>query len=543
MAIPHAVLAGSWIPFVVVVVLAFIFSWIYIRLFQHHELSEVSSTLASIFGLFITLLTTALVPVDVFLVSYMKNSDGTFKNWAADNATRSSIEDTVTYTYYALYGLVGFFAFLILPFMYFYFEEKDDDLDVATKQRCCSAFKYTIVFIIIAFVILMTGAFIPLKTPSSQNVTGIDNKIRFMEDQLSQYTHAEQAMSILVGVMSMFGMVTLVLYTGFGMSALPLGMIRCCRKYEESESNPKRLSRRERDEERARALRAKSRGGRNLTRYERNELRRIEQDEQLQHKINRKKRRMATSCVGKLSRILKPFEVVFGFGFLAISLLMMVSLTITNVDKDLNSLGYKQGYSLPRPKLPNPVNIIMIYASKVFPLDYVLFAGMALFFIFASMNGLKRMGIWCCCIRMFKIRTGRTFPQALLFMVFIMMFMVMGLTIVLFTITPQYVQYGNQNYVHHYKSENGTASKVKKCSTDAPTRQCTMSSLAMLLNTLFYKAWFFGAFYHWCIWLLLAVYYLSFIYNILSMFRTYDESEMVSSDDESDSDEERLIKA
>ena len=37
------------------------------------------------------------------------------------------------------------------------------------------------------------------------------------------------------------------------------------------------------------------------------------------------------------------------------------------------------------------------------------------------------------------------------------------------------------------------------------TGQCTMSSLAMLLNTLFYKAWFFGAFYHWCIWLLLAV--------------------------------------
>ena len=59
--------------------LTFIFSWIYVRLFQHHELSKVVSTLTAIFGLFITLLTTALVPVDVFLVSYMKNSDGTFK--------------------------------------------------------------------------------------------------------------------------------------------------------------------------------------------------------------------------------------------------------------------------------------------------------------------------------------------------------------------------------------------------------------------------------------------------------------------------------
>jgi len=28
-------------------------------------------------------------------------------------------------------------------------------------------------------------------------------------------------------------------------------------------------------------------------------------------------------------------------------------------------LGYKQGYSLPKPTLPNPVNIIMVQASKV----------------------------------------------------------------------------------------------------------------------------------------------------------------------------------
>ena len=59
--------------------LAFIFAWVYIRLFQHHELSEVSSTLTAVFGLFVALLTSAVMPVDAFLVSYMKNSNGTFK--------------------------------------------------------------------------------------------------------------------------------------------------------------------------------------------------------------------------------------------------------------------------------------------------------------------------------------------------------------------------------------------------------------------------------------------------------------------------------
>lgn len=543
MSIPHAVLAGGWIPFVVVVVLAFIFAWVYVRLFQHHEFSEVSSTLTAIFALFITLMTTALVPVDVFLISYMKYPNGTFKSWAADNSTRNSIEDTITYTYYVLYGVVGLFVFVILPFMYFYYEEKDDE-DVTIKQRCCASMKYTVVFLIFAFVILMTGAFIPLKTPP-KNMTAFDSKFDFLKDQLETYTHAKQSMSVLVGVMSMFGMFTLVLYTGYGMSALPLGMIRCCKKYaDKSESNTRRLTRKERDEEKARVLRAKSRAGRNLTRFERNELRRIEQDEQLQHRIDRKKSKMSKSLCGKVATILKPFEVVFGFAFLGVSLLIMISLTITSVDKAMNSLGYKVGYALPKPKLPNPVNIVMVNASKVFPLDYVLFSGMALFFIFASMNGIKRMGIWCCCIRMFKIRTSRTMPQALLFMVFIMMFMVMGLTIILFTITPQYVQYGNQKYNQWDTSKNETVTELKSCSTDAPEGKCTMSRLALLLNTLFYKAWFFGAFYYWSIWLFIGVFYLGFFFNLFNTFRTRSEADMVSSDDDSsDSENERLITA
>lgn len=73
---------------------------------------------------------------------------------------------------------------------------------------------------------------------------------------------------------------------------------------------------------------------------------------------------------------------------------------------------------------------------------------------------------------MFKIRTNRTMPQALTFMAFIMMFMVMGITIVLFTITPQYVQYGNQKYVKvvqdHSTNTTITKHEIKRCSTEAP---------------------------------------------------------------------------
>ena len=65
--------------FIFLLQLSLIFAFCYIRFYQHHELSEVSCTLISVVALFITFLTTILVPVDVFLASFMKSSDGVFK--------------------------------------------------------------------------------------------------------------------------------------------------------------------------------------------------------------------------------------------------------------------------------------------------------------------------------------------------------------------------------------------------------------------------------------------------------------------------------
>ena len=55
------------------------FSFFYIRYFQSKYDSEMHSTITSILGLALALLTVALVPIDIFLVSYMKQSNGTFK--------------------------------------------------------------------------------------------------------------------------------------------------------------------------------------------------------------------------------------------------------------------------------------------------------------------------------------------------------------------------------------------------------------------------------------------------------------------------------
>lgn len=55
------------------------FCWFYIRKYQSRQESEVVSTITAICALAIALITSALLPVDIFLVSFMKYPNGTYK--------------------------------------------------------------------------------------------------------------------------------------------------------------------------------------------------------------------------------------------------------------------------------------------------------------------------------------------------------------------------------------------------------------------------------------------------------------------------------
>ncbi|XP_046885269.1 lysosomal cobalamin transport escort protein LMBD1 [Hypomesus transpacificus] len=93
--------ALGWTIFTFVLLVILVFCWVYIRKYQSRQESEVISTITAICALAIALITSALLPVDIFLVSYMKNPNGTYKDWAANNETRGHIEDTVLYGYYS----------------------------------------------------------------------------------------------------------------------------------------------------------------------------------------------------------------------------------------------------------------------------------------------------------------------------------------------------------------------------------------------------------------------------------------------------------
>ncbi|EDO27417.1 predicted protein, partial [Nematostella vectensis] len=215
------------------------------------------------------------------------------------------------------------------------------------------------------------------------------------------------------------------------------------------------------------------------------------------------------------------------------------------LDKALHSNGYQYGYSLPTPQLPNPINIIMVYAQRVFPLDYCLFLLVVLYFVYSSMAGIRRVGIRCCWIKLFKVRPRRTLPQALLFMCVMLMLIVLSLNVMLFSLAPQYVMYGSQNYrvtlITNWlisttrPTYNLRIELVKSTTSCSSSDHCTMTRIAVFLNRFFYKVWFFGACYYWGTWLFLVVFMTGLIYSIVRKRKTVVDEEYDSSDD---SDEE-----
>lgn len=72
--------------------------------YKHQYESNPLCTSAVVFCLLIVFITTFVLPVDIFLVSFIKQSDGSFKDWATKDV-RETIDKGVFGTYYGEYSL------------------------------------------------------------------------------------------------------------------------------------------------------------------------------------------------------------------------------------------------------------------------------------------------------------------------------------------------------------------------------------------------------------------------------------------------------
>uniref|UniRef100_A0A8C7X0P0 Lysosomal cobalamin transport escort protein LMBD1 n=1 Tax=Oryzias sinensis TaxID=183150 RepID=A0A8C7X0P0_9TELE len=518
----------GWSIFSIVLLAILAFCWIYIRKFQSRQESEVVSTITAICALAIALITSALLPVDIFLVSFMKHPNGTYKEWAANNETREQIENTVLHGYYTLYSIILFCVFLWIPFVYFYYEEQDDD-NMNKCSQVKNALKYTVGFAIVCVVLLLIGAFVPLEAPPSQNSTQWE-KVQYLFEELGS-SHGLPALAFSISSLTLIGMLAVITYTAYGMSVMPLNLIKGTRSvmYERLE-NTEDIDDVEHQIER---LKSKCQDGRPLSSRDRHNLQELESKLQVLQRRGRHLEIAERNCCTKVGSALRPIKILLGIVFILVALLFIIALFISNLDKALHSAGISSGFIIFGTNLTNPLNELLLVLQPVFPLDYILITVITMYFVFTSMAGIRNMGIWFFWIRLYKIRPKRTRPQALLFLCMILLLIVLHTSYMIYSLAPQYVMYGSQKYLVQIPSGNTTTDTTRTCDADAPEDQCTMTRTYLFLH----KFWFFSTIYYFGNWAFIGAFLIGLVVSCCRGKKSVIEGE-VEADDSDISDDE-----
>ncbi|KAF2750546.1 hypothetical protein M011DRAFT_396249 [Sporormia fimetaria CBS 119925] len=526
-----------WVTYAVAVALLLVTAAIFVFVYQTPRDRAASVTTVSIITTTALLATVLLLPVDVALVSSTSlSSQGRKKDWATPDRV-NSILYTLKIVYYTLYSLDAVLCLLVIPFTYFWYEEYDDDAaehgEQTFGQRLWGAFKYTIAFILFVVIIFLVGFFVPFaKQAKHDNRLDLDYFKRLLEEN-----HGERALSFALGLLSVIGTLLYVVYTGAGMALLPVALIKSAPSISAPALAANTASQLEQNRERQRQLEGRNQGRQGgLDSRDRRELEALIREE----RTLIRRERLAAESTGeghvlvkvwnKIEAVFRPLKLLGGFLLNIFALIIFASMLITGIDKAKNSICKSHcGYILGHINIFQPINWVLVKSAKVFPIDYVLFLLLVLFFFCSSIVGVATVGIRFLWVTLFKIRKGHTSPQALLMATVLLTLVVLAINYsVAMVVAPQYATFGPQTYCDlapRHAGEQPDCSQhhaaIKKCTelAENPVARdvCTPSVFSTFTNRITINFPFFGVILFWAQFAFMAVYLVVFV---TTLFKT-----------------------
>lgn len=526
-----------WVVYAVAVALLLGIACIFVYLYQNHRERSKFVTVVSIITITALLATVLLLPVDVALVSSTTSSkNGVRKHWASQTRV-DNIVKTLKIVYYALYSFDALLCLLVVPFTYFWYEENDEVAAEEGRQtfgkRFWSAFKYTIVFIVIVVAIFLVGFFIP----NAKHREGAHFDLDYFKRLLTEH-RGERALTFAIGLLMTIGIVIYCFYTASGLALLPITMIKSAPSISAPALTASTDAQLESNRERQRQLEGRAQGNPDgLSSKDQRELDALVREE----RTLRRRQRLAHEASGegqnffakawiKLEAILRPIKLILGILLVLVVLLIFASMVITGVDKAENSVcKTKCGFLLAHVNIFQPINWILVKTAKVFPIDYVIFLLITMLFFCASVIGIATIGIRLLWITIFKIRKAHTSPQALLMATVMLVLMTLAINYAIaFMVAPQYASFGPQTYCDLAPRHPGEQpdcsedrSKIVPCTEtaegEAAKNVCTPSVASTFLNRIMVNFPFFGVFDFWAQFAFLGIFLVAFV---LLLFKT-----------------------
>ncbi len=328
----------------------------------------------------------------------------------------------------------------------------------------------------------------------------------------------ERALTFALGLLITIGTLIYALYTAAGFALLPIASIKSAPGISAPTLSANTASDLEQNRERQRQLEGRNEGAEGgLPAKDRRELDALIREE----RTLVRRERLAAEASGeghswlvkawiKIEAVFRPIKLLGGIFLMMVAVFTWVSMLLTFIDKAKNSICKTHcGYILGHINIFNPMNWIFVKSAKVFPIDYVLFLLLTLFFFSSSVVGIASIGIRFLWLKIFQIRKGHTSPQALLLATVMLTLMALAINYSMaMIVAPQYAHYGPQTFcdrpLRHPDDQpdctNHTRA-IKPCSeiseSQAAANVCTASVVSTFLDSISINFSFFGAVDFW----------------------------------------------
>lgn len=336
----------------------------------------------------------------------------------------------------------------------------------------------------------------------------------------------ERALTFGLGLLMTIGTLIYILYTACGFALLPVALIKSAPSISAPTLSANTASALQQNRERQRQLEGLS-GSRELSTKDRRELERLK----IEERTLKRRERLAAEASGedqgwivkawiKIEAVFRPLKLIGGLFLMLVAILIWVSMLLTGIDKAKNSICKSHcGYILGHVNVFNPINWIFVMSSKVFPIDYVIFLLLVVFFFASSVVGIAAVGIRFLWLRLFQIRKGHTSPQALLITTVLLTLIVLAINYsVAMFVAPQYSHYGPQTFCDRplrFPTDqpdcSNDKSKIRPCSevsnSQAAANVCTPSVVSTFIDSVTVNFSVFGAVCFWSQFAFLGMYH------------------------------------
>eukprot|EP00931_Biecheleriopsis_adriatica_P116663 TRINITY_DN92270_c0_g1_i1.p1 TRINITY_DN92270_c0_g1~~TRINITY_DN92270_c0_g1_i1.p1 ORF type:complete len:539 (+),score=100.05 TRINITY_DN92270_c0_g1_i1:46-1662(+) len=492
-------------------------TYIVYHYFVDPEESYFLAMITVILSLTVGILCTLVIPVDIYVIS-----EGSI---TSESLHVTISQDHVRSAYLALFSSLLFIAFCLVPFAYFYGEDRGlaRDFQSLDKPHCWNAMRSTTFFVGFVLVLLVLGLnFRPGHTQTLDHAMESEEKaVRWLNDLLDVQHGGLNAISFAIACLTLAGVFGWVMYSAYGLAAMPFSWLRGKQTPSEQRQDVETSIASIREKYRSIQSRYSARddGSLDLSRMkasDRKELNLLQREHKnlMQHNYRLQEVELkAGSCIPKLLSCLVPFRLLIGATMLSLSLLIVLSLLLTLLDRLLHSAcGWNCGYTLQERRIYNPADEVYLRLSRVFPIDFVFLSIVVLYIFASTLFGIFSLDIRLLCFSVYTLRARKTQPQGLLVMCNAVAYILLALCVALLTIAPDYTTFGSQ------RRSAGNSGELSNCSLardDSYTSGCQVSVIATFFTRIAISMPVFSIAYFFANWAFIAVFALVFVQGLL----------------------------